>query len=116
MFRFKDAVLPFDRSLPNSFKKIYGIGFERAVYVSNLFGFSYRYSINRLNYYFFECMVAIMKIEYSLEDRLKFTIRNRFSIFRDASLVKVKRYDAGLPTRGQRTHSNAKTLRRNRIF
>jgi len=116
MFRFKDAVLPFDRTILNSLKIIYGVGWERAAYIATLFGFSNNYSINRLNYYNFECMVALMKYGYILEDRLKFNIRNRFSLFRDLGLIRTKRYDLGLPGHGQRTHSNGKTPRRNRLF
>jgi ribosomal protein S13 len=113
LFKFKETILPFNRTLFNSLKEIYGIGFERALYISSLFGFS---SINRLNYYYFESIVALLKSEYILEDRLKFIIKNRFNLFRDVSLVRVKRYDLGLPTHGQRTHSNGKTIRRNRLF
>jgi len=116
MFRFKEAVLPFDRSICNSLKKIYGVGSQKGLYLANLFGFSDRYSINLLNLYSFECMTWIMKQEYILEDRLKFGIRNRFSLYREIGLVKVKRYDLGLPMRGQRTHSNGQTPRRNIIF
>jgi len=53
---------------------------------------------------------------YILEDRLKLGIKNRFSLYREVGLVKVKRYDVGLPTKGQRTHSNSRTSRRNIIF
>ena len=116
MFRFKDTILPLNRTLLNSLTEIYGVGFARAAYILSLFGFAVSYSINRVNYYYFECIVALMKYGYSLEDRLKFVIRNRFNLFRDIGLVKVKRYDLGLPANGQRTHSNGKTPRRNIIF
>jgi ribosomal protein S13 len=116
MLRFKDTILPLNRTLINSLKRIYGIGEQRSVYISSAFGFSSYFSINLLNYYFFECMVAFMKQGYILEDRLKFIIKNRFFIFRDVGLIKVKRYDVGLPSRGQRTHSNGQTPRRNRLF
>lgn len=116
MFRFKEAVLPFNKTLPNSLKRIYGMGEQRSVYLSNMFGFSSYLSVNLLNYYFFECMVAVMKQGYILEDRLKFNIKNRFTLFREINLIKAKRYDVGLPIRGQRTHSNGQTPRRNIIF
>jgi small subunit ribosomal protein S13 len=116
MFRFKDSILPLNKTLPNSLKKIYGIGYQRGFYISNMFGFSNYFSVNLLNYYFFECMVSVMKQGYILEDRLKFNIKNRFLMFREIGLIKVKRYDQGLPMRGQRTHTNGETPRRNRIF
>jgi len=116
MFRFKDSILPFNKTLANSLKKIYGIGEQRGLYIANIFGFSSYYNVNKLNYYFFECMVAAMKNGYILEDRLRFIIKSRFSLFREINLVKVKRYDIGLPARGQRTHSNGRTPRRNKIF
>jgi|SRR6185436_608793 len=116
MFRFKETILPFNRTLVNSLKKVYGVGIERAVYIIGLFGFSYRYSINRINYYNYECMVAVMKDGYFLEDRLKFGIKNRFSLYRDIGLIRVKRYDSGLPGHGQRTHSNARSQKMNILF
>src|SRR4029079_2425184 len=116
MFRYKETVLPFNRTLSNSLKKIYGIGFERAIYITSLFGFSSRYSINRINYFHYECIVALMKYGYFLEDRLKFGIKNRFSLYRDIGLIRVKRYDSGLPGRGQRTHSNARSPKMNKLF
>lgn len=116
MFRFKETVLSLNKTLPNSLKSIYGVGEQKAVYLSSLFGFSSYYSVNFLNLYSFELIAYVMKQEYILEDRLNFIIRNRFSLFREVGLVKVKRYDVGLPARGQRTHSNGKTPRRNRMF
>jgi hypothetical protein len=56
MFRFKETVLPFDRTISNSLKKIYGVGNQKGFYLANLFGFSDRYSINLINLYSFECM------------------------------------------------------------
>jgi|SRR6185503_3149105 len=116
MLRFKEAVLSFDKTIPNSLKKIYGVGIQKGMYLSNLFGLSDKYEINLLNLYLFECISSIMKQEYILEDRLKFNIKNRFSLYREVGLVKVKRYDLGLPTRGQRTHSNGRSPRRNIYF
>ena len=116
MLRFKEAVLSFDRTMPNSLKNIYGVGRQKGAYLSNLFGFSEHYSINLMNLFFFDCITFVMKQHYVLEDRLKLGIKNRFFLYREVGLVKVKRYDLGLPTRGQRTHSNSRTPRRNIIF
>jgi len=115
MLRFKETVLSFNRTMPNSLKDIYGIGKQRGAYVSNLFGFSDHYSINLINLFYFDLITWTMK-HYILEDRLKLGIKNRFSLYREVGLVKVKRYDVGLPTKGQRTHSNSRTSRRNIIF
>ena len=54
MLRFKETVLSFNRTMPNSLKDIYGIGKQRGAYVSNLFGFSDHYSINLLNLFYFD--------------------------------------------------------------
>src|SRR5436853_6157193 len=116
MLRFKEVILPFDRTISNSLKKIYGVCNQKGLYLANMFGFSDRYSVNLLNLFTFDCMTLIMKQEYVLEDRLKFGLRNRFSLYREVGLVKVKRYDLGLPMRGQRTHSNGRTPRRSVIF
>jgi len=116
MLRFKEAVLSFNRTIPNSLKNIYGIGRQRGAYLSNLFGFSDRYSINSINLFFFDAFTWTMKQHYILEDRLKLGIKNRFSLYREVGLVKVKRYDSGLPMRGQRTHSNGRTPRRSITF
>jgi len=116
MFRFKDTFLPLNRTVCNSLTEIYGVGLQRALYATASFGYSAYYSINLVNHYYFESMAAFLKKNFSLEDRLKFIIKNRFFLFRDLGLVKVKRYDVGLPNRGQRTHTNSQTPRRNRIF
>jgi ribosomal protein S13 len=57
-----------------------------------------------------------MKHHYILEDRLRYNIKNRFLIFKEAGLIKSKRIESGLPIHGQRTHSNAKSPKRRKIY
>lgn len=109
MFKFKNVVLNYNKNLVNSLKKIYGLGEQRCLYILNLFGINYFFNINSLNFYFFECILIILKKYFILEDYLKFLIRSRFNRYKDSGIFKYNRFIKNYPIRGQRTHTNAKT-------
>jgi len=109
MFKFKNVKLNYNKRLYASLKKIYGIGEQRALYVLNTLGINGFFDINALNLYFFECILILFKMNYTLEDHLKYLIRSRFNRYRDANIFKYNRFIKKYPIRGQRTHSNAKT-------
>ena len=118
MLIFKDLTLNYNVNLRCELSKIYGIGIVRANYVVDLFGIGKSFFTKYLNYYLFDGISAILKIFFKIDDRLKLLISQRMASYFAMKLIKGIRFSKGLPTKGQRTHSNAhqtKYLKRNQI-
>jgi ribosomal protein S13 len=109
MYKFRDTKLEFNRRVRDSFSDIYGIGFEKASYVSDLLGLGTSFYINSLNRYFYELMANIFKYHYILDDRLKNFLMQRLLFFVENRRLAGVRLSKGLPNRGQRTQSNRRT-------
>ena len=99
-----------------SLSKIYGIGHSRALLICKKLGFSKNLKLKHLS------EDQILKI-IKLIELLKFSITSDLKQFRVSiikKLVFLKSYRGfrrikGLPVRGQRTHTNAKSAKNNQI-
>jgi len=104
--------IPIRRALT----KLAGMGNFLSNQVCDQLGFSQSLTIEELQYSQRERLVRILTDYYTLEAKLRSQTKQA-----KQRLVKIKSYRGlrlrdGLPVRGQRTHTNAKTSRtRNRI-
>ncbi len=95
--------------------KVYGIGKSTAFLICKKLGFAFNFKIKNLS------TSQIYQIS-KLMDSLSFIIANdlkRSSLLSKQRLILIKSYRGlrkkqGFPVRGQRTHTNAKTAKRNR--
>jgi small subunit ribosomal protein S13 len=94
-------------------KKIYGLGQVKATILNKKLGLSKNYKINELDSSQLTLLIKIIEqSKYLLGNDLKKT-----QITSLKALVSIKHYKGlrrirGLPIRGQRTHTNAKTARK----
>jgi ribosomal protein S13 len=87
---------------------IYGIGKERAIYLSNLLGLGQSLMASYLNFYYFEAFSSLIKLFYITDERLKTYVKQRMLKFLELKIRKGIRFFRNLPIRGQSTHGNAK--------
>lgn len=106
-----------NKSLIFSLKKIYGLGKFQTTFLCKKLGFSQNLKTSELTN---EQIIRLIKlIENS---NLKITNElKKLQIFALKNLIEIKSYHGlrrlkGLPVRGQRTHTNAKTAKRTKRF
>ena len=110
-----EAKLPETKSIYFGLKYIYGLGKNRSFFICKKLGFSLNFKIKNLS------DSQIYRIS-KLVEFLNFIIANdlkRLNLLNNQRLVAIKSYRGlrrkkGFPIRGQRTHTNAATSKRNR--
>lgn len=110
-----EAKLPETKSIYFGLNSIYGIGKPRSYLICKKLGFSLNLKIKDLS------ENQIYRIS-KLIDFLTFIIANdlkRLNLLNNQRLINIKSYRGlrrkqGFPVRGQRTHTNAATAKRNR--
>lgn len=108
-YTFKDTDFNNRQILRMSLRKIPGIGFARAAYLCDFVGLSRSARVDSINPYLFFVLVFLIKNYYGTDVFLKRVRENRLKGFLSFKSYKSIRYSAGLPIRGQHTHTNAKT-------
>ena len=108
-----ETELPKEKSVLFALQKIYGIGYFSSKKICRNLGFLINMKIKNLN------DLQLFKLVQNIEN-LKFIITNDLKkqiLINNLKYVSIKSYRGlrklqGLPIRGQRTHTNAKTARR----
>ena len=117
MLYLLETKLPENKSVFFALTKIYGIGKNTAFLICKKLGFSINLKVKDLT----QAQVSeILQVVESLD----LTLNNELKKFKSLSLKKlisIKSYRGlrrvrGLPVRGQRTHTNAKSSRKTRRF
>jgi small subunit ribosomal protein S13 len=117
MLYFLETKLPEHKSVYFALTNIYGIGKTTAFIVCKKLGFSINLKIKDLTQeQTVEMLQVIESLNLNLNNELKklksLTLKNLVSIKSYKGLRRVR----GLPVRGQRTHTNAKSARKYRRF
>ena len=113
---FFESKLPENTSVYFSLNYIYGIGKSRAFLICKKLGFALNFKTKDLSSaQTFQILKLIETSNYVLASDLK-----RLNLLNKQKLISIKSYRGlrrkkGLPVRGQRTHTNAKTAKK-RIF
>ncbi len=108
-----ESKLPENKSIYLALKNIYGIGKKRSFLICKKLGFSNNLKVKNLSE---EQINQIIKLCESLDLILANDLR-KIRLLAIKNLIYIKAYKGlrrkkGLPIRGQRTHTNAKTARR----
>lgn len=108
-----DSELPKNKLLPFALVNIYGIGKANALFICKKLGFSRNLTVNDLSK---EQISKLIKSIESLNiavagDLLKSRLLITKKLVSIKSYRGLRRYQ-GLPVRGQRTHTNARTSRK----
>lgn len=115
MLRILNKIIPSTDKILFALQKIYGINFFQSKKICKYVGINPKlktikiktYHTNRLKNYIKDNLL----IEHFLKEKQKKDIN---ILLEDKNIKGIRRY-FGLPIRGQRTHSNAKTSRKNKI-
>lgn len=111
LYTFKDT--PFTRytNFRLALRRIPGIGLSRANYLCDLVGISAVSRTEAVNPFLFAVLVSLIKEYYGTDVFLKRMRENSLKDFLAFKSYKSIRFAAGLPIRGQHTHTNAKTTK-----
>jgi ribosomal protein S13 len=107
-FNFKESNIVMRGEFISDVSAVYGIGKERAVYISSSLGLSQSLKTNFLNFYYFEAFSSLVKLFFLTDERLKTSIKQRMLKFLEMKIRKGIRFFRNLPIRGQSTHGNSK--------
>lgn len=117
MLYLLETNLPDSKSVFFALTKVHGIGRSTAFFICKNLGFSINLKVKNLNQeQIGEMLQLIDSLELSLNNELKklksITLKKLISIKSYRGLRRVR----GLPVRGQRTHTNAKSAKKNKRF
>ncbi len=110
-YTYKDVDLGDKQILRTTLTKIPGIGYSRASYLCDILGLATYMRTEMVNQYYFFSLVFLIKQYYGTDLLLRRMRENRLKLFLSFKSYKAIRYAAGLPIRGQHTHTNAKTAK-----
>ncbi len=117
MLYLLETNLPENKSVLFALTKVHGIGRNTAVYICKKLGFSTNFKIKDLSQeQIAEMLQLISSLNLLLNNELKkfksVILKNSISIKSARGLRRVR----GLPVRGQRTRTNAKSAKKNKRF
>lgn len=115
IYTYKDSELSARQIFRVALCKIPGIGLMRSNYLCDLVGLSKSCRTEFLNPYIFFVLIFLLKHCYGTDVFLKRMRENRLKDFLSFKSYKSIRFTAGLPIRGQHTHTNAKTSKNLRV-
>lgn len=112
IFSFRDKELAVQREFRSSLKRIFGIGFARASWFAARFGLGYPFFSSFLNSYYMTNILGLLNFILRSETKIRRAIDIRIRLLKDLGHWKGKRHSLFLPTRGQRSRTNARTQKR----
>lgn len=96
---------------------IYGIGFTSAINICKIIGCNPYLSFANLREDQLYKLLSYIEKQYILiENNLKLFHKNNFDYLNKVKNYRALRHKIGLPTRGQRTHTNANTKKKIKKF
>lgn len=111
MIRIGGVILESNKHIVIALRKIYGIGKVSSFYICKKVNISPYLKVNQLTD---ENILSIQKIvsEFEIEGNLRTRIRFNIKRLKDIKCYRGIRHRLGLPVRGQRTRTNARTRKR----
>jgi len=109
MARIAGVDLPRNKRIDISLTYIYGIGRTRAVQICEKAGVERDVNTDRLSEAEVIKLREIIEREYQVEGDLRREVSQNIKMLMDIGCYRGLRHRRGLPVRGQRTHTNART-------
>jgi small subunit ribosomal protein S13 len=117
MVHFFESKLPERSSIYFALTKIYGLNRSTSVSICKKLGFSVNFKVKNLSQDQINDMFKIIEnSELLLTQDLKKSKLSNFKAAVNIQSYKGKRKTKGLPVRGQRTHTNARTAKKKRMY
>jgi small subunit ribosomal protein S13 len=115
MLRILNKIIPSTDKILFALQKIYGINFFQSKKICKYVGINPKIKTIKIKTYHTNRLKNYIKDNLLIEHFLKEKQRKEINILLEDKNIKGIRHYFGLPVRGQRTHSNAKTSRKNKI-
>jgi small subunit ribosomal protein S13 len=96
--------------------QIFGIGPNKALQICDKLGISDTVKVTQLTKNQIDQIIKIINQSYLIDSELKRIIQRDVKSCLQIGCYRGFRHNEGLPLRGQRTHTNAKTCRRRRVL
>ena len=109
MARVLGVDLPRNKEMRIAIRSIYGIGAKLAVDVLNQSGIALSKNSNELNEEEVQAIRGVLESGFSVEGDLRREVGLNIKRLKDMGCYRGLRHRRGLPVRGQRTHTNART-------
>ncbi len=113
MIRVAGVILDSNKHIVIALRKIYGIGKVSSYYICKKANVIPSLKVNQLDE---NTISSIQKIvsEFDIEGNLRTRIRFNIKRLKDIKCYRGMRHKVGLPVRGQRTKTNARTRKKNK--
>jgi Ribosomal protein S13 len=111
LYVYKDVHFDEKRVLSFELSRLFGVGFARANYICSTVGLMKGCRTGNVNFYNFNIVLFLLKQYYGTDIFLKRMRENRLKTFLSFKSYKSIKHAAGLPIRGQRTRTNARTTK-----
>ena len=112
MFYIFNKVIPSSKKIEFSLKVIYGINNYQSQKICKIFGINPKINIIKIKKNQLNNLINYLNKNKKVEYFLKKEKKENFLKLLDIKLIRSLRYNQGLPVRGQRTHTNAQTVKR----
>jgi small subunit ribosomal protein S13 len=109
MARILGVDLPRNKEMRIAIRSIYGLGAKLAVDVLNESGVELGKNSNDLTEEEVQAIRNVLEASYSVEGDLRREVGLNIKRLKDMGCYRGLRHRKGLPVRGQRTHTNART-------
>jgi small subunit ribosomal protein S13 len=116
MFSYKQVILQVSLEIRSALQHIYGIGKHKAFLICSKLGLSFPFVLKNLNNYYFMMLTFILDFHSWLEARIKRIYYYNIKVLIETLTHRGLRHKDNLPTRGQRTRTNAKTRKKRSKF
>jgi small subunit ribosomal protein S13 len=115
LFSFRDRELFMRRELRSSLKAIFGLGFSRANFIAVRFGLAFPFFSTSLNGYLITNILGLLNAILRSETKIRRATDLRIRLLQELGHWRGRRHLLFLPTRGQRSRTNARTQKRLRF-
>lgn len=112
MFVYKHFTLDTNKEIRLSLQTIFGVGWHKSSIISIRLGLSFPFLFKNLNSYNLQLLSFVLDFYTWLEVRIKHYIFQNIKKLFEINTYKGLRHKDSLPTRGQRTRTNASTKKR----
>lgn len=112
MYSFRNQDLPENCEVRNALRPIWGVGQAKAFRLTAKLGLSYPFFINNLNAYYFTLLSFLLQGSVLSTVRLQRVVSTNIQRLIDSGAYRGHRHALFLPVRGQRTRTNAHTMKR----
>lgn len=111
MARLLGITLPDDKRIEYALTLLYGIGWSNSGKILKQLSINTHKKVKELTEDEFKKITAVIEKNYKIEGDLKEQINDSIKRLREIGSYRGVRHAKGLPVRGQRTRSNARTKR-----